>query len=56
MSAKLEYSGAYFSAIYYNKSGSVSLSDYNISTDDPIRYVKVYNEKAIAYYLPYLTM
>ncbi len=48
LSAKLECSGAYFSAIYYNKSGSVSLSDYNISTDDLIRYVKVYNEKAIA--------
>jgi len=48
LSAKLEYSGAYFSAIYYNKSGSVSLPDYNISTDDLVRYVRVYNEKAIA--------
>jgi len=48
LSSKLEYSGAYFSAIYYNKSGSVSLPDYNISTDDLIRYVRVYNEKAIA--------
>ncbi len=48
LSSKLEYSGAYFSTIYYNKSGSVSLPDYNISTDDLIRYVRVYNEKAIA--------